>query len=166
MQTNQLRKSIMCAKAKIKLRTAAIKIPRSRGTSLIEVLISVLILGIGLLGIASMQAITLRNGQSSMERSQAVMQSYSVLDSMRSNVLLARANDYNMVRTCAVPTANTTQAQKDLIDWMTNIQANLGTAACGTINCASNVCTITVEWNDSRGTSGLSAQETKTVSRI
>ena len=145
----------------------------SRGTSLIEVLIAVLILGIGLLGIASMQAITLRNGQSSMERSQAVMQTYSILDAMRANVLTARANAYVMPRTCTVPTATTTLAENDLNAWMRNMQVNLGATACGTIACEATVpastgrvCTVSVEWNDSRGTDGSAAQMTVTRSRI
>ncbi len=153
--------------------TSATKATHSRGASLIEVLIAVLILGIGLLGIASMQAITLRNGQSSMERSQAVMQTYSILDAMRSNVALARVNAYDLPRTCAVPTATATLAQNDLNAWMINMQANLGATACGTIACVATapvspgrVCTVTVEWNDSRGTSGSAAQTTVTRSRI
>ena len=126
------------------------KMRRSEGTSLIEVLISVLILGIGLLGIASMQAITLRNGQSSMGRSQAVMQTYS-----------------NMARTCAVPTTTATQAQRDLRNWMTSVQDNLGATACGTVLCGVDlVCTVTVDWNDSRGTAGATVQRTITRSRI
>jgi type IV pilus assembly protein PilV len=146
----------------------AVNYLQSRGTSLIEVLISVLILGIGLLGIASMQAITLRNGQSSMEQSQAVMQTYSILDAMRSNVLLARTNVYNTARTCVVPTATATLAQNDIRDWMTNLQTNIGPSACGTINCQANVCTITVDWDDSRATGGSVAtpQQARTVSRI
>ncbi|MFL8092610.1 prepilin-type N-terminal cleavage/methylation domain-containing protein, partial [Xanthomonas vasicola] len=43
------------------------------GIGLIEVLISVVILGVGMLGIAAMQATALRNSQSSLERSQAVI---------------------------------------------------------------------------------------------
>ena len=152
----------------------AIKATYSRGTSLIEVLIAVLILGIGLLGIASMQAVTLRNGQSSMERSQAVMQTYSILDAMRSNVALARVNAYNMARTCTVPAAApSTLVQNDHKDWLTNIQANLGATSCGTIACVptvpastGRVCTVSVEWNDSRGTDGSAAQMTVTRSRI
>lgn len=163
----------MYSKQKKYAATSATKAKHSRGTSLIEVLIAVLILGIGLLGIASMQAITLRNGQSSMERSQAVMQTYSILDAMRSNVLVARANAYVMPRTCTVPAATATLAQNDLNAWMTNLQANLGAAACGTIACVATVpvspgrvCTVTVEWNDSRGSAGSSAQTTVTRSRI
>ncbi|MGH8052185.1 MAG: type IV pilus modification protein PilV [Arenimonas sp.] len=149
-----------------KSKMRALRQVHQTGTSLIEVLISVLILGIGLLGIASMQAITLRNGQSSMERSQAVMHTYSILDSMRANLIEARANNYNMTRTCAVPAVGTTLAQNDLNAWMTGLQGTIGVAACGTILCASNVCTITVEWNDSRGSGGSSAQTTITRSRI
>ena len=165
----------MSVKLRKKSPFAAANILYSRGTSLIEVLISVLILGIGLLGIASMQAITLRNGQSSMERSQAVMQSYSILDAMRSNVDLARAGRYSMPYTCTPPTANSTLAEKDLADWMSNVQTNLGATSCGTIVCqaiagppATNnrLCTVTVEWNDSRGTDGAANQKTITESRI
>jgi type IV pilus assembly protein PilV len=148
-----------------KLQSSGLKLSRSIGTSLIEVLISVLVLAIGLLGIAAMQAITLRNGQSSMERSQAVMQTYSIMDSMRSNLLPARANAYNMARTCAAPAAGTL-AQTDLNTWITSLKANLGADACGTITCNANVCEITVEWNDSRGTRGSTAQTMMTRSRI
>lgn len=158
----------MSANSKNKFQSLPVSNFRSRGTSLIEVLIAVLILGIGLLGIASMQAITLRNGQNSMERSQAVMQTYSILDAMRSNVLLARTNVYNLARTCTVPTATATLAQNDIRDWMTNLQTNIGPTACGTITCALNVCTITVDWDDSRATGGsiLTPQQARTVSRI
>jgi len=132
---------------------------------MIEVLVAVLILGIGLLGIAAMQAVTLRNGQSSLERSAAVMQGYGVLDSMRSNMINARANDYNLARTCAVPSATTTLAQRDLRQWLTGMQATLGTSACGTVNCAANVCTVTVDWLDSRGTGGSTSVPLQIIMR-
>ena len=163
----------MYSKHKKYIPISATKAMYSRGTSLIEVLIAVLILGIGLLGIASMQAITLRNGQSSMERSQAVMQTYSILDAMRANVLTARADAYVLPRTCTVPTASTTLAENDLNAWMRNMQVNLGATACGTIACIATVpvstgrvCIVTVEWNDSRGSAGSAAQMTVTRSRI
>jgi len=63
----------------------------SRGVSLLEVLIAVLILAIGLLGVAALQASALRNSQSSLERSQAVIYTYTILDSMRSNTANAHA---------------------------------------------------------------------------
>ena len=78
---------------------------RQSGISLIEVMVSVLILSIGLLGIAAMQATALRNGQSSLERSQAVVQSYSILDTIRAD----RDNvaSYTMPKRCAATAAAT-----------------------------------------------------------
>ena len=44
------------------------------GAGLIEVLVAVLVMGVGLLGIAAMQATALRNHQSALERTQATIQ--------------------------------------------------------------------------------------------
>jgi type IV pilus assembly protein PilV len=57
-----------------------------RGVGMIEVLVAVLILAIGLLGVAALQATALRNSQSAMERSQGVVHAYAVFDSMRASV--------------------------------------------------------------------------------
>ena len=56
-----------------------------RGMSMIEVLVSVMVLGVGLLGIAAMQSIALRGGQGSLESSQAVMAANSIIEAMRAN---------------------------------------------------------------------------------
>ena len=74
-----------------------------RGVGLVEVLVAVLVLAIGLLGIAALQATTLRNSQSSIERTQAVVQTYTILDAMRANLNVARGGGYNMALTCAPP---------------------------------------------------------------
>lgn len=149
--------------------------PRGQsGMSLIEVLIAVLILAIGLLGIAALQATALRNSQSSMERSQAVIQTYTILDSMRANLASARAGNYNMARTCTAPVA--AGAPADLLrdgdqqTWITSLQA-LGAGSCGTIACTNTSvtkadCAITVEWDDSRGAGGLAAQRITTVAQL
>lgn len=139
--------------------------PISKGTSLIEVLVSVLILGIGLLGIAAMQATALRNTQSGMQRTQAVVQSYAVIDAMRANPVSARSNAYNVDWTCAAPTGSTL-VNNDMAAWITSMRTNVSSDACGRITCASNVCTIDVRWNDSRGTGGSTAQQMTTVTRI
>ena len=89
--------------------------PRSQhGAGLIEVLVAVLVMGIGLLGVAAMQATALRNNQSALERTQATIQTYSILDAMRANRQRAIAGDYNMGRTCSVPATGGTLAQKDI----------------------------------------------------
>ena len=74
---------------------------RVSGLSLIEVLVSVLILGIGLLGIAAMQSMALRGGQSSLESSQVVISTNSIIEAMRAN--RANAANYNTGgKRCAV----------------------------------------------------------------
>jgi type IV pilus assembly protein PilV len=138
-----------------------------RGVGLIEVMIAVLIMGIGLLGIAAMQATTLRNSQSSVERSQAVVQTYTILDAMRANIDAARspANGYNLAMT-GTPPAGGTLITNDQRFWLQTVQANLGPTARGQILCALNACTITLEWDDSRGKGGATAQSFSTQTRI
>ena len=57
-----------------------------RGFTLIEVLISMLILAIGLLGLAAMQAISLRDNQDAYYYQQATLLAYEMQDRIRGNV--------------------------------------------------------------------------------
>ncbi len=132
---------------------------------MVEVLIAVLILGIGLLGVAALQATALRNSQSAMERSQGVVHAYTILDAMRANVAAARAGDYNMGMTCAPP-GGVTLAIKDRQQWIRTLKANLGQSACGSVNCQADACTVSVQWDDSRGSGGSNLQTFTTVTRI
>lgn len=56
------------------------------GFSLIEVMVAVLILSVGLLGMAALMATSLRNNQSADFRSQAVNLAHDQLEMLRSNV--------------------------------------------------------------------------------
>lgn len=135
-----------------------------RGVGLVEVLVAVLVLAIGLLGIAALQATTLRNSQSSIERTLAVVQTYTILDAMRANLNAARGGGYNMASTCAPPALDGTLITSDKNFWLTTVQANLGSTACGAVACtAASVCTITVTWDDSRGTGDKAALTTQTL---
>lgn len=60
-----------------------------RGLSLIEVLMAVLVLGMGLLGLAMLQTTNLRLSQSANQRTIATNLSSDLLDDIRSNRLLA-----------------------------------------------------------------------------
>ncbi len=136
------------------------------GFSLIEVLVAVLVLGIGLLGLAALQATALRNNQSALERSQGVVNTYSMLDAMRANVDSARAGAYAMPETCTVPAAAGTLVEKDKRAWIQMIQANLGDTACGTVTCNGGLCTVTVTWDDRRGKGGVEKQQFATEVQI
>lgn len=150
-----------------------------RGVGLIEVLVAVLVMAIGLLGIAALQATALRNSQSSLERSQAVVLSYAILDAMRANLTEARAGGYEMALACQAPTPPkggqptvATLGRSDLVAWIGLINAELGQGGCGSVACASVAgtgardCRVTVRWDDSRGTGGSEQQEITTVTRL
>lgn len=144
---------------------------RMRGVSLIEVLVSVVIIAIGLLGIAAMQSMALRGGQSSLESSQAVMQSQSILESMRAN----RANVGEYVtggRLCdpAAASAANALAEDDLRNWITALKTDIGTVGdattCGQIAVdGTGNWTVTVQWDDDRAGGG-SARTVTTETRI
>ena len=56
---------------------------RQEGVTLVEVLIAVLVLSVGLLGVAGLQGTSLRNSYSAYQRSQAVSLGYEVIDALR-----------------------------------------------------------------------------------
>ena len=127
----------------------------AQGMSLIEVLVSVLVLSLGLLGIAAMQSMALRGGQSSLESSQAVMQASSIFESMRSN--RNNAASYNIGKTCDASTiTGVTLAENDLKAWLTSMKTTIGgsatdTTTCGQISGCPADCAVTIFWDDSRG---------------
>ena len=142
----------------------------ARGVGLLEVLISVLVLSIGLLGIAAMQSLALRGGQGSLESSQAVMQTGSILEAMRANPGV----DYTMAKQCSVPTGTASLVAYDRREWIRALKNTIGsgeltdTTTCGQIACNAGVCTVTVFWNDVRAGSdqGGTARNLQTSARI
>lgn len=65
------------------------------GFSLIEVLISIFILAVGLLGAAGLQMRSLQQEQSAYFRSQATLMAYDMADRMRSNASGLASGEYN-----------------------------------------------------------------------
>lgn len=136
---------------------------RQAGVGLIEVLIAVLVLSIGFLGMAALQAKSLSTNNSAMSRSMATIASYSILDAMRADPTNALAGAYNGTVTAnACPTATSTLAQSQLKAWCTQeLVQNFGALAStkGTVNCAATGnCTVTIQFDDSRaGTAGTGA---------
>lgn len=143
-----------------------------RGISLIEVMISVLILGVGMLGIAAMQTTALRNNQSAMSRSQVVMQTYTILDAMRANRDAALLGNYNTGgMMCTAPTGDSL-VEKDQALWIGSLKSTIADAdsTCGSIDCIDGDCTIAVQWDDSRAKevdgSGVAEQKIETVTQL
>jgi type IV pilus assembly protein PilV len=125
---------------------------------LIEVLIAVLVLSIGFLGVAGLQARSLSMNNSSMARSVATMASYSILDAMRADLASAQNHAYDGTVTAnACPTDTSTLANTQLKQWCGQLALGLGASAStsGTIKCTDNqgTCTVTVKYDDSKSVS-------------
>lgn len=129
-----------------------------RGVGLIEVLVAVLVLSVGLLGVAALQARSLSMNNSSMARSVATMESYSILDAMRADLVSAQSGNYNKTVTGnSCPTDTSTLANAQLNQWCGQLALNLGASAStsGTIKCTGSqgLCTVTVTYDDSKSES-------------
>jgi len=68
---------------------------RQRGFTMLEVLIAIMVISIGLLGLAALQMHSLRQGQSAYYRSVATQLAYDMSDRMRGNITGVLANAYN-----------------------------------------------------------------------
>ena len=136
---------------------------RQSGIGMIEVLIAVLVVSIGFLGMAALQAKALSTNNSAMARSMATIASYSILDAMRTDVNSALATNYNTTVTAnACPAQGTSLASVQLNQWCTQLGDALGATASttGTILCSNaGDCTITIQFDDSRAGAGGSNQQ-------
>jgi type IV pilus assembly protein PilV len=131
---------------------------RQTGFGLIEVLISLLIVSIGLLGIAALQVTAVKNVGSSMERSQAVIQTYSYMDILRAKRSQAVISGLDMPLTC--DPENLAGSLLEQRKWITQLHDTLGPESCGQVDClGGGKCTITVQWDDSRAKGGQDDQK-------
>lgn len=152
-----------------------------KGFTLLEVLIAVLILAIGLLGMAGLQVAGLRNNYSAYLRSQSTQLAYDIADRMRANPAGVIGGSYNNQAApnsapspdCVSNSCTSSQmASKDLFDWTTTLAAQLpngrgvvcidsspndGTFASNACDGVGNVYAIKIWWNDEydRGTGAV-----------
>lgn len=107
-----------------------LKMKNTRGFTLVEVLVALLVLGVGLLGVAGLQSATLGLNHGSYLRSQATVLAQDMVDRMRANPRATANGDYDeagagaSTATCEQAAGCTTQqmAAHDIAEW----QAALG----------------------------------------
>lgn len=124
-----------------------------RGFTLLEALISFMILSIGMLGIASLQAVSLKAGKTSVYGSVAMMKVDELLESMRANssALSTYAGGGASIGCTGTMVCSDVQlAQDDVYWWKQNLQAGLPSAATTAVTVTppvapSNMATVQVD---------------------
>jgi type IV pilus assembly protein PilV len=139
-----------------------VALPRHQaGTTLIEVLVAVLILGVGLLGAAVIQLNALKSTDSSRMTSQASFIAYDMLDRIRANA----GADYAWGRAARAPAsvAGASVRDLDLHDFEANILGFAGESGAGAVVVNAHDVTVSISWDDSRGSGIPGTRETFTL---
>ena len=131
------------------------------GMTLIEVLVTAVILAVGLLGAATIQLGALKVTDSSRMISQASFIAYDMLDRIRAN----SAADYSWSRAGGAPANVATASVRDLDlhDFEANILGFAGESARGSVVHSDSEVTVSIRWLDRRATHTPGAWETFTL---
>ncbi|MBV8806756.1 MAG: type IV pilus modification protein PilV [Sinobacteraceae bacterium] len=142
--------------------------PHDTGFSLVEVMVALVVMSVGLLGIAKMQGLALSNTTTSRMRSLVALEAASLASTMRAdrtywsevtadpNVAISggtvtSTGDTNLVAATNCPSCTPAQiAMNDLGEWATEL-SSVASVATATVSCAvvagtPNSCKITVSW--------------------
>jgi type IV pilus assembly protein PilV len=125
------------------------------GISLIEMLIALVIIAVGLLGVAGLQTYSLKNNTSAYQRSQVNALIYDIFDAMRTNRTEALNGAYQ-IDFAASYSPGSTRSSRDIASWLDRVRdPTILPAGDGRIVCANQaglmVCVVTVQWDDTRG---------------
>ena len=159
---------------------------KSRGFTLLEVLIALLVFSLGLLGLAGLMIMSVKTNHSAYLRTQATFLAESMADRMRANPLAIWASSYNgsypasSNDPCAGGAAcsSTNVAVRDKAIWSQQLTDSLPNAAA-TIACTpsagivtpsasanppyNGLCTVLITWNESStqvgGDNGMQTQK-------
>ncbi len=145
-------------------------ISSTSGFSLVEVLVALIILMIGLLGLAALQITGLKFNNQSYQRTQATIQSYSIIDRIRANRDATGTINvkYDLVGAGSTPGSTDCAASvcspDDMADYdirtWNQANANLLPQGLGTITKNGVNYTITITW-DEKGTTQSLVMETQ-----
>jgi type IV pilus assembly protein PilV len=132
-----------------------------RGFSLLEVLIAMLVLSFGLLGLAALQAYSVKANQSANFRSQATALANMMLDSIRANRESLGdyyADSYDDDFTCDDEIDDSSITARDMSAWKIRVSCLLPNGRGAVAPISANEVAVCLRWSDARweSTSGTS----------
>ncbi|MDY7561921.1 type IV pilus modification protein PilV [Pseudomonas sp. 10B1] len=132
------------------------------GMTLIEVLVSLLIVAIGLLGAAAVQLNALKYTDSAMLHSHVSFVAHDIIERMRANPYA----DYTLTSLAAAPVFGNLAMPRDqdLYDFANSINLLAGSDADASITVVGRNIDITITWNDSRAANALGDMQTFSLS--
>ena len=124
----------------------------ARGFTLLEVLIALVVLSFGLLGLAALQAYSVKANQSAHFRSQATALANMMLDSLRANrpqLSQYYSNDY-VEFACDDDPDTSTRPLNDLETWRQQIACQLPAGRGAIAPISANEVAVCIRWTDAR----------------
>lgn len=135
---------------------------RARGFSIVEAMVALLVMSVGMLGIAGLYVSSLKAGRTAILRTKAVNMASDLADRIRANRTARNAYDTAVVAPCSVPGGGTTLAEtaarnlaaQDTCTWRAAVVAELpgGTVSCvfvlGNPAGMPNNYIVTINWQE------------------
>ena len=122
---------------------------RQSGVTLVEALVTMVVIAVGLLGLAALQTVSMKSSRAALYRSFATTHAYDIIDCMRANRVGVAAGRYDIAMGASAPSSPTTVADRDVRDWLDALAANLPNGD-GAIAVNSGTVTVTVQWQEDR----------------
>jgi type IV pilus assembly protein PilV len=116
------------------------------GLSLLEVLVTIVVISLGILGVSGLQVTGMKNSYGALLRAQAAQYAYDMTDRMRVNRAAAVKGEYNLIMDDPKPTG-TSLPKVDLAGWLTQLERLPDGDGAVTVTPA-GVATITVRWSE------------------
>lgn len=153
----------------------------SRAFTLIEVLVAVVILAVGLLGMASLMVTSMQSTQSAYYRSQASLLASDLLERMRGNKdsngdsQAVGTDDYvtTLTSSSTCPAAQgctdcspAEQAAQDMHLWCTDLKAGIPGGGAVITRSGSNQYRIEINWQESNAGSGATQNLSYVLDRV